>query len=120
VVGSSKLMAKGFQIEGIMALSRLMMRVVGYLRAGYPKGVPAHDYVPLLALLRRRLSDDELMAVATELTSDGSMTPVGGADMGVAITKRTDEMPSPEDTERVGQRLVAVGWPVTDTFNGSN
>jgi hypothetical protein len=71
-----------------MALSDVLMRVVGFLRAGYPEGVPAHDYVPLLALLRRRLSDDEVM-VAAELTSDGSKTPIGGADMGVAITKRT-------------------------------
>ena len=120
MVGPAKLMARASQIEGIMALSRLLMRVVGYLRAGYPEGVPAHDYVPLLALLRRRLSDDELLAVAAELTSDGSITPVAGADMGVAITKRTDAMPSPEDTERVRQRLVAAGWPVTDAFDGSN
>ena len=47
------------------------------------------------------------------------MTPVGGVDVGVAITKLTDEMPSPEDTERVKQRLVAVGWPVTDGFDPS-
>jgi hypothetical protein len=100
-----------------MALSDMLMRVVGFLRAGYPEGVPAHDYIPLLALLRRRLSDDEVMAVAAELTSHGSMTPVAGADMGVAITKRTDEMPSLEDTERVRQRLVAVGWPVTDAVD---
>jgi hypothetical protein len=40
-------------------LSRLLARIVAYLRAGYPEGVPANDYVPLLALLRRRLSDDE-------------------------------------------------------------
>jgi uncharacterized protein DUF3349 len=101
-----------------MALSDMLMRVVGFLRAGYPQGVPAHDYVPLLALLRRRLTDDEVMAVAAELTSERSMTPVGGADMAVAITKQTDEMPSPEDTERVKRRLTAVGWPVTDAFDG--
>ena len=101
-----------------MALSDMLMRVVGFLRAGYPQGVPARDYVPLLALLRRRLTDDEVIAVAAELTSEGSMTPVGGADMGVAITKQTDEMPSPEDTERVKRRLTAVGWPVTDAFDG--
>src|SRR6202044_1056640 len=101
-----------------MALSDMLMRVVGFLRAGYPEGVPAHDYVPLLALLRRRLSDDEVMAVAAELTSDWSMMPVDGADMGVAITKLTDEMPSPEDTERVRQRLDPVGWPVTHGVDG--
>ncbi len=102
-----------------MALSDVLMRVVGFLRAGYPEGVPAHDYIPLLALLRRRLSDDEVMAVAAELTSDGSVTPIGGADVGVAITKLTDEMPSSEDTERVKQRLAAVGWPLTDGFDTS-
>jgi hypothetical protein len=101
-----------------MALSDVLMRVVGFLRAGYPEGVPAHDYVPLLALLRRRLSDDEVMAVVAELTSGESTAPIGGADVGVAITKLTDEMPSPEDAERVKRRLAAVGWPVTDTFDG--
>jgi hypothetical protein len=101
-----------------MALSDLLMRMVGFLRAGYPEGVPAHDYIPLLALLRRRLSDDEVIALAAELTSSGSRTPVGGADVGVAITKLTDEVPSPADTERVKRRLVAVGWPVTDAFDG--
>jgi len=41
-------------------------------------------------------------------------TPVEGTDVRVAITKLTDDMPSPEDTERVKRRLVAAGWPVTD------
>jgi hypothetical protein len=118
VVGPVKLVRWLFQDEGIMALSDVLMRVVGFLRAGYPEGVPAHDYVPLLALLRRRLSDEEVIAVATELTSGGKIVPVGGADVGVAITKLTDEVPSPEDTERVKRRLTAVGWPVTDAFNG--
>jgi Protein of unknown function (DUF3349) len=99
----------------MMALSDMVMRVVGFLRAGYPEGVPAHDYVPLLALLRRRLSDDEVITVATEVLS-GRDAPVDGTDVRVAITKLTDEMPSPEDTERVKQRLAAVGWPVSDPF----
>jgi Protein of unknown function (DUF3349) len=96
----------------------VLTRVVGFLRAGYPKGVPAHDYIPLLALLRRRLSDDEVIAVATELMADGRM-PVDGTDVRVAITKLTDEMPSPEDTERVKRRLAAVGSPVDDAFGSS-
>jgi len=101
-----------------MALSHVLTRVVAFLRAGYPDGVPARDYIPLLALLRRRLSDDEVIAVATELTTGGKLVPVGGADVGVAITKLTDEVPSLEDTERVKRRLTAVGWPVTDAFDG--
>jgi predicted nucleotidyltransferase len=102
-----------------MALSDMLMRVVGFLRAGYPEGIPAHDYIPLLALLRRRLSDDEVIAVAEEMISGGNI-PVDDTDVRVAITKLTDEMPSPEDTERVKRRLAAVGWPVSDAFGSSD
>lgn len=41
-----------------MALSDVLNRVLGFLRAGYPDGVPTNDYVPLLALLRRRLTEE--------------------------------------------------------------
>jgi Protein of unknown function (DUF3349) len=102
-----------------MALSDMLMRVVGFLRAGYPEGVPARDYIPLMALLRRRLSDDDVITVATELISGGNM-PADGTDVRVAITKLTDEMPSPDDTERVKQRLAAVGWHVSDDLGTSD
>jgi hypothetical protein len=99
-----------------MPLSGLLTRIVAFLRAGYPEGVPANDDIPLLALLRRRSSDDEVLAVATEMMSTGN-TPVGRTDVRVAITKLTDDMPSYEDTERVKRRLVAAGWPVTDSLD---
>ena len=31
-------------------MSGVVARVVGWLRAGYPTGVPEHDYVPLLGI----------------------------------------------------------------------
>jgi Protein of unknown function (DUF3349) len=99
-----------------MPLTDVLTRIVAFLRAGYPEGVPARDYIPLLALLRRRLTDDEVVAVAAELMSGGD-TPVEGTDVRVAITKLTDDMPSYEDTERVKRRLVAAGWPVTDSLD---
>lgn len=102
-----------------MTLSDVVMRVVGFLRAGYPEGIPTRDYVPLLALLRRRLSDDEVVAVAAQVISRGNR-PVDATDVRVAITKLTDEMPSPEDTDRVKQRLAVVGWPVDDAFGTSH
>jgi hypothetical protein len=101
-----------------MALSDVLAKIVGFLRAGYPDGVPDRDYIPLVALLRRRLSDDEVIAVATELISTGG-APVQGTDVRVAITKLTDELPSPDDTERIKQRLAAVGWPVSDPFGST-
>jgi len=47
--------------------------------------VPQTDYVPLLALLRRRLSDDEVAKVATQLAARGEWN-IDAADIGVAIT----------------------------------
>jgi hypothetical protein len=61
-----------------------------------------------LALLRRRLSDDEVTAVAADLAVRAELT-LDIADIGVAITRITDELPSPADLERVQRRLAAVG-----------
>jgi Protein of unknown function (DUF3349) len=99
-----------------MALSAIVTRVIAFLRAGYPDGVPTRDYIPLMALLRRRLTDDEVLAVADELAA-GADDAVDGIDVRVAITKLTDELPSAEDTERVKRRLVAVGWPIAGDFD---
>lgn len=98
-----------------MSVSEIVARVLGFLRAGYPDGVPSTDYQPLLALLRRKLSDDEVHQVAAELISEG-LLPVSTADIGVAITKAIDVMPSSQDVQRVKDRLSTTGWPVTDTF----
>lgn len=80
--------------------------IVGWLREGYPQGVPEQDYVPLLALLHRRLTDDEVAAVVNELVSTGQV-PVDSVDIGTSITKITDELPSEDDIDRVREHLPA-------------
>ncbi len=100
-----------------MARSDVVARVVAFLRAGYPHGVPATNYVPLLALLRRRLSDEEVVAVASELTAHGQL-PVDAIDIRAAIIKMTDEMPSPDEVERVQQRLRSGESPIDDRLDG--
>ncbi len=62
--------------------------------AGHPEGVPAHDYIPLVALLRRRLSDDDIVAVATELIFTG-----GGRS-----TARTSAWRSPSSLTKCRRR----------------
>jgi Protein of unknown function (DUF3349) len=93
-----------------MSLGNVVARMVSFVRAGYPQGVPATDYIPLLALLRRRLSDEEVTAVATQLAARGEMN-IDSADIGAAIIRITDEIPSPADLERVQRRLDTIGWP---------
>lgn len=78
--------------------------IVGWLREGYPQGVPEQDYIPLFALLRRRLTDEEVTEVADELVADGTI-PADSIDIGAIITRVTAELPYEEDVERVRERL---------------
>ena len=87
--------------------------MVGWLKAGYPDGVPEADYVPLLAVLARRLSTDEVRAVSAELVREGRL-PIDDIDIGTQITKVIDELPREEDVSRVRTRLALGGWPLAD------
>ncbi|MEH0110491.1 DUF3349 domain-containing protein [Tersicoccus sp. MR15.9] len=84
----------------------VVSRLVGWLREGYPAGVPENDYVPLLALLRRRLSDDEVAQVAREL-ADGGLVAPSRVQVGDRIVRVTDQLPSEEDIRRVSEHLAA-------------
>ena len=89
-------------------MNGFLSSIVSWIRAGYPEGIPPTDTFPVLALLTRRLGNDEVKAVAHELMQRGDFDNV---DIGVAITQFTDELPSPEDVERVRERLASNGWP---------
>jgi len=96
-------------------VNRFLSSIVTWLRAGYPEGIPPTDYFPVLALLSRRLSSDEVKTVAHELMHRGGFDDI---DIGVLITQMTDELPTPEDIERVRSRLAAKGWPLDDARDG--
>ena len=96
-------------------MNRFLNSVVAWLRAGYPDGIPPTDYFPVLALLSRRLSNDDVKLVARDLMQRGDFDHV---DIGVLITQLTDELPSPADVERVRERLAAKGWPLDDARDG--
>ena len=92
-----------------MYLADTVARMVAFLRAGYPTGMPSTGYVPLAALSRRRLSDDEITAITSELMIRGRAA-ISTSDVGVHITRITDDMPSPDDVERIQRRLEAIGY----------
>jgi Protein of unknown function (DUF3349) len=93
-------------------VTKFLAKIVAWINAGYPEGVPGPDRVPLFALLKRRLSDDEVRAVGKGLMDRGEFDHV---DIGVVITEITDDLPLPEDVERVRTRLAAQGWPLDDS-----
>jgi hypothetical protein len=92
-------------------VNRSLTSIVDWLRAGYPEGIPPTDYFPVLALLTRRLSNDEVKLVAREVMQQGDFDET---DIGVLITQITDQLPSPQDVERVRERLASKGWPLDD------
>ncbi|MGA9359681.1 MAG: DUF3349 domain-containing protein [Mycobacterium sp.] len=92
-----------------MYLADKVARLVAFLRAGYPTGMPSTGYVTLAALSRRRLSDDEITAITSELILR-LRCPISTADVGVHITRVTDDMPSPDDVELIQRRLEAIGY----------
>lgn len=92
-------------------MNGFLAKIVAWLNAGYPEGVPGPDRVPLLALLTRRLTSDEVRTVAQDLMDRGEFDHV---DIGVLITGITDELPLPQDVERVRERLAVTGWPLDD------
>ena len=96
---------------GADTVTNFVAKIVAWITSGYPEGVPGPDRVPLFALLKPRLTDDEVKSVATELMARGEFDHV---DIGVLITQITDELPAPEDIERVRIRLAAKGWPLDD------
>lgn len=96
-------------------MNRFLNSVVAWLRAGYPDGIPPTDYFPVLALLSRRLSNDDVKLVARALMQRGDFDHV---DIGVLITQLIDELPAPGDVERVRERLAAKGWPLDDARDG--
>jgi uncharacterized protein (DUF2267 family) len=89
----------------------LVARVVDWLRADYPAGLPERDFIPLFALLRRRLSDDEVRMVARRLVEAGVL-PSNRVDIGAAVAEVTTELPSEEDVQRVRSYLADHGWPL--------
>ncbi len=93
-----------------MGLDGRVSRIVAFFRAGYPDWAPKTGYIPLLALLPRRVSDDEIASIAARLLLR-QRRPIENADIGVEITRITSEMPSLNDVERVHQRLAAAGSP---------
>ncbi len=93
-----------------MALPPVLDKVIQWLRAGYPEGVPDVDYIPLFALLGSQLTNDQVAAIADELANESD--PDSADAIRKAIVGVTDHQASEADVNRVKARLAAGGWPL--------
>ena len=93
-----------------MALPPFLGTIIGWLRAGYPEGVPDVDYIPLFALLGSQLTDSEVNAIADELANESN--PESAESIRHAIKTATSQHPGDSDVARVRARLAGGGWPL--------
>lgn len=91
----------------------LISTILDWLRRGYPEGVPPKDYFPLLAVLQRKLTEQEIREVVDALIEDAD-TPIEIAEIEDMIIELAREMPLEDDVRRVTARLAAGGWPLAE------
>jgi len=104
------------RIDAVTTTS-LLASILNWLRAGYPQGVPAHDRVPLLELLRATpLTEEQVKEVVRDITTadspalDGEITKDEIAEFIAGVTHHDA---GPENVARVSAILAAAGWPLT-------
>ncbi|ADG97761.1 conserved hypothetical protein [Segniliparus rotundus DSM 44985] len=104
-----------------MAQEFSLASVLRWLTAGYPEGVPAQDRIPLVALLRRKLSENQVQEVINALTAPDSGVLDDGVidknEISTSIHHVKGDEATQEDIERVAARLAASGWPLEEELS---
>ena len=86
--------------------------VLGWLHKGYPEGVPQKDYFPLLALLKRSLTEEQVVKAAQAILKQSDSETVSEDEIRDAVEKVIEKEPNPEEIHQVAARLASVGWPL--------
>lgn len=97
--------------------ANFVTRAVEWLRAGYPTGVPRGDYVALLGVLRRRMTEEEVRRIAVDLADRSILAgadPISTAGIERMIAAALLQDATPQDVVRVSARLAAGGWPLAE------
>lgn len=101
-----------------MTTTSLLASILNWLRVGYPQGVPSHDRVPLLELLRATpLTEEQIKEVVRNITAADSPAVVDGDitkdEIAEFISGVTNHDAGPENVARVAAVLAAAGWPLS-------
>jgi ribonuclease I len=86
--------------------------VLGWLHQGYPEGVPQKDYFPLLALLKRSLTEEEVVKAAQAVLTRSESDTVTEDEIRTAVHTVIEKEPNPDEIHQVAARLASVGWPL--------
>jgi hypothetical protein len=86
--------------------------VLNWLHRGYPEGVPVKDYFALLALLKRSLTEEEVVRAAQSVLKSSESDAVTEDEIRRAVHTVIDKEPNPEEIHQVAAKLASVGWPL--------
>ena len=86
--------------------------VLRWLHDGYPEGVPPKDYFALLALLKRSLTEQEVVRAAQSILRGSDSDTVTEDEIRTAVQAVIEKDPNPEEIHQVASRLASVGWPL--------
>ena len=86
--------------------------VLGWLHQGYPEGVPPKDYFALLALLKRSLTEEQVVKAAQTVLKSVDSDTVTEVKVRRAVEAVIEKEPNPEEIHQVASRLASVGWPL--------
>ena len=86
--------------------------VLRWLHDGYPEGVPPKDYFALLALLKRSLTEEEVVRAAQSILRGSDSDTVTEDEIRTAVQAVIEKEPNPEEIHQVASRLASVGWPL--------
>lgn len=90
-------------------------KVLSWLRAGYPEGIPQRDFPSVLLVLQQNLSETDIEAIADDLAlqsvSNGA-APVSAEQIRAMVRDHTFQAATDEDLHRVSAVLAQGGWPL--------
>jgi hypothetical protein len=102
-----------------VSLSAHLQKVLSWLHAGYPTGIPQQDYYPLLAFLARSLKPDEVSEVVSALEAEEELGHrTTSEDVRAAIEAVTKSPAVAADVRRVENRMREQGWELEPVAEG--
>ena len=90
-------------------------KILNWLKAGYPEGIPEHDIPSVLLVLQRNLSDGEIETIADDLALQSvsrDLQPVTADHIREMVREHALQSATADDLHRVSAVLARGGWPL--------
>ncbi len=95
-------------------------KILNWLKAGYPDGIPQSDFPSVLLVLRHNLTDTEIEAIADDLALESisnDSEPVTAQHIRDMVHDHAFQQASDDDIRRVSAVLASGGWPLAHELN---